>query len=355
MSEQELSKLISKLHRAQEDNDKKKEIDALMKLSEYHFNNEDYYKAKLSLNQILKLDSNAVNVNYYLALIELQLKNLDAAEKFIDREIKINPLNLLAKDLKDKLHINANFPLVTLFLFIISFFVYIFTFPKISLLYSIKFGVSEFNIFNGITSLFFHVNSMHFLVNMIILVTFGLILEKNIGSFKFLLVYLISGVVGNLLQFLFFDGMGIVLGASAALFGMLGAIMMREPLFEVRVLGFFRVPLILVLGGFFLISTLINLYLNLEFISGDVAHFIGLITGIFVISFFYMKSIPIFYNWLFVSIGFWVIQFSIQNIILENYYILNNILGDLILIIIGIMLIFYSYSHLKLSHSFEVI
>lgn len=348
MNNKELDILISNLHIAQGKKDRKLEVQALLKLSEYHYNQDNFEKSRLLLKQILVIDSKFFNVNYYLALIEVHEENFDLATKYLDKELKINPNNLFAFQLKDKLKINSNFPLVTFFLFFLNSLVFFFLYPKISLVAAIKFGLSNFNfgLNNALSSLFFHINIYHFLINMLILIMFGLILEKKIGSLNFLIVYLFSGVIGNYAQVLLFNDT-LILGASAALFGILGALMMRSPLLNVKIFGFFDVPLIVLLGSFFTISSLFGVYVKLDFVSGDVAHFMGLLMGILVIGFLYMDSIFVFYNWLFISLGFWIVVFALKMVLILDYFDYKILGSAFVVFLIGIVVIVYSYIGLK--------
>ncbi|MBF0848861.1 rhomboid family intramembrane serine protease, partial [Streptococcus danieliae] len=72
-----------------------------------------------------------------------------------------------------------------------------------------------------ITPLFVHIGLDHLLSNMLLLITVGRVLETLIGSFKFTMLYLLSGVAGNL-AVVFYDPNTITAGASSALFGVLG-------------------------------------------------------------------------------------------------------------------------------------
>ncbi len=77
---------------------------------------------------------------------------------------------------------------------------------------------------NLLTSMFVHADFFHFLVNMIILLAFALPFEERIGARKFLAVYVLSGLVGAGVQVAFVAGAPILMmGASAAVFGVIGA------------------------------------------------------------------------------------------------------------------------------------
>jgi len=67
-----------------------------------------------------------------------------------------------------------------------------------------------------------HAGVFHIVVNLIALLVFGIQLEKDFGFFRIGLVYLVSGLGGSLLSSLFHSNT-ISVGASGALFGLLGA------------------------------------------------------------------------------------------------------------------------------------
>jgi membrane associated rhomboid family serine protease len=67
-----------------------------------------------------------------------------------------------------------------------------------------------------------HAGVIHILVNMVALIFIGLQLEREFGAFRIGLLYLISGLGGSLLSALFLTN-EIAVGASGALFGLLGA------------------------------------------------------------------------------------------------------------------------------------
>lgn len=71
---------------------------------------------------------------------------------------------------------------------------------------------------------FIHIGIIHLFVNMYSLLAIGTRLESLIGKWKFLIVYLASLIVGNLMSMLFI-GNNISAGASGALFGLFGALL----------------------------------------------------------------------------------------------------------------------------------
>jgi len=207
-----------------------------------------------------------------------------------------------------------------------------------------------------LTSMFFHINIWHFIMNMFILILFGIVLEKNIGSVNFFIVYLVSGLIANFTQAFFLDG-GIVIGASGALFGILGSLMMREPLLKVRVFGFFQIPIIVLLGVFFFFVLIQDLWtgfaIHSTFIQGDLAHIIGIFIGILITAIMYKERIFIFYNWLFIISGFWLITLIVKYFISFGFNLSVEMLLYTVLLFVGILIIIYSYLHLKSQEEFK--
>lgn len=76
-----------------------------------------------------------------------------------------------------------------------------------------------------ITSAFLHVSLAHLLVNMYSLVALGTQVETFIGKWKFLFIYFISAICGNLLSLTFSEPNIISAGASGAIFGLMGALL----------------------------------------------------------------------------------------------------------------------------------
>lgn len=79
-----------------------------------------------------------------------------------------------------------------------------------------------------LTSIFLHSGLTHLFLNMLALFFFGPLLERRIGSGRFLALYFGSGILAGLAQILVFPGSA-VLGASGAVFGLLGALTVIMP------------------------------------------------------------------------------------------------------------------------------
>lgn len=78
-----------------------------------------------------------------------------------------------------------------------------------------------------ITYQFLHGGWMHLVVNMVSLAAFGAPVERLLGSRRFILFYLSAGIVAGLVHVaLNFDSVDPVIGASGAISGVFGAVLM---------------------------------------------------------------------------------------------------------------------------------
>jgi membrane associated rhomboid family serine protease len=111
-----------------------------------------------------------------------------------------------------------------------------------------------------VTSQFLHGSILHVVFNMLYLWIFGNNIEEEMGSVRYLIFYLLCGILASLAQYVFdADSMIPTLGASGAIAGIMGAYIFRFP--QARIvtlipLGFIwftiRVPAIFFLGFWFL-------------------------------------------------------------------------------------------------------
>jgi membrane associated rhomboid family serine protease len=85
-------------------------------------------------------------------------------------------------------------------------------------------GVASGAWWQVITSVFTHVQPLHIASNMLALYFVGPALERVLGRARFLTLYLVSGIAGSALVMLFADEHAPTLGASGAIFGLLGAL-----------------------------------------------------------------------------------------------------------------------------------
>ena len=91
------------------------------------------------------------------------------------------------------------------------------------------------------TYMFIHSGIMHLLANMIGLFFIGPSVEKTIGSYRFFILYYISGIIGGLAWSIFADPNGLPCGgASGAVMGILGAFAALYP--NAQLLLWFVIP-----------------------------------------------------------------------------------------------------------------
>jgi len=125
------------------------------------------------------------------------------------------------------------------------------------------------------SSFFLHESALHFLCNMYALYIIGTQLESFIGKSKFLTVYIISGMTGSLLSMSFLSDTSASLGASGAIFGLLGSLLYFG--------YYYRVYLGSVIKSQIVPIILLNLMIGFTMTGIDnAAHIGGLIGGILV-------------------------------------------------------------------------
>lgn len=94
---------------------------------------------------------------------------------------------------------------------------------------SVDFG-SPAALFPFLTSIFLHAGWFHLLSNMWFLWIFGDNVEERFGKIKYLLIYLLSGVIAGAAQYAVSAGSAVpMLGASGAVAGVLGAYLVFFP------------------------------------------------------------------------------------------------------------------------------
>ena len=135
-----------------------------------------------------------------------------------------------------------------------------------------------------LTAIFLHAGIMHLLLNMYGLLFVGLFLEPALGSWRFGIVYLITGLLASITSLKVHpDIVGV--GASGAIFGMYGVFL------ACLLTGVFPPGM----KKAFLLSTLIfvgaNLVMGLSGNTDNAAHIGGLVSG-FLIGFFFSRKLP---------------------------------------------------------------
>lgn len=136
--------------------------------------------------------------------------------------------------LKEKLT-DERFRLVALSLALIISFVFTlqFIFPQM-----LKFALESSSVVSRpwtlVTYIFLHGSFSHLYSNMIALVIFGSILEKVVGYKNFLKIFFSAGIFSGIFGMIFYSS---VIGASGAVYGIMGTLAMLRPKMVVWALG----------------------------------------------------------------------------------------------------------------------
>lgn len=134
-----------------------------------------------------------------------------------------------------------------------------------------------------LTSMFIHAGPQHIWGNMIFLAALGDMLERAIGHGRFFTIYMLSGIVGNLfsmLRELLTGQYGSTVGASGAVFGLIGALLLL--VFKNNgVYGQVSLPR-MIFALFYLFYTGLQ-----SQTTNNAAHLGGFLTGFIVMAVFY--------------------------------------------------------------------
>ena len=128
-----------------------------------------------------------------------------------------------------------------------------------------------------VTAMFLHADFIHIFFNMFALFIFGTYLESRIDKKTFLIIYFASCIVGNVGYMITAPGsMNPGLGASGAIYGIMGTLAMLNPSAIIYLYG---VPMPMIVASFFwIISEYLGLFVPSNIASG--AHLGGLFFGI---------------------------------------------------------------------------
>ena len=146
-----------------------------------------------------------------------------------------------------------------------------------------------------ITSTFVHYDILHLLGNMLTLFFLGMAFERRVGSRKFILLYFITGVCGDVIFSLLNRSDCILIGASGAIFGILGSYAASYPRDEVLLplpLGIVIITRIRVFTAavIFTVIQFASLYLSAYDNIAYIAHLGGLASGLILGIFFVRRK-----------------------------------------------------------------
>ncbi|HMD90894.1 MAG TPA: rhomboid family intramembrane serine protease, partial [Anaerolineaceae bacterium] len=121
---------------------------------------------------------------------------------------------------------------------------------------------NPFTLYPLFTHMFLHAGWLHILSNMWVLIIFGDNVEDRMGSFRYLIFYVLGGLAAALLEIFFStDPYVPSIGASGAIAAVMGAYLVFYPRARVLTLvlliiipWFIELPAIIFIGGWFLIQ-----------------------------------------------------------------------------------------------------
>ena len=211
-------------------------------------------------------------------------QNLKFTEEGSKLYQKINN-DILKKNMEESEKINELFspkkPIMTYILLGIIILVFVLMYilgngsEDIKTLYNFGGLVKDSNLLRLVTSIFLHIGFIHLIMNAWALKILGEQTEKFYGHIKMLIIFLYSGIIGNLLSIILMNDNTISAGASGAVFGLMGAILyfslnQRTYMAEALKKEILPVIIINIMLGFMISS--INMY----------AHIGGLIGGMLI-------------------------------------------------------------------------
>jgi len=239
------------------------------------------------VNEINDLQKYSFIINKFPNILEVETVREEGIELFIKLTDEINQKNF-EETKKAEQVFSKKKPIMTYIFMAICFALYVFTalesanFIDLNLNVVYKYGaLVNFNMMNHNfielyrlgTSVFLHAGLIHLLCNMYSLYIIGPQLESFFGKVKFSIIFIGSGIIGNLLSMAFLQDNVVSVGASGAIFGLLGALLYFGYHYRVYLSGVIKSQIIPLIG--------LNLLLGFM-IAGinNLAHIGGLVGGI---------------------------------------------------------------------------
>lgn len=141
-------------------------------------------------------------------------------------------------------------------------------------------AIDNFEIWRFFTAIFLHGSLTHLLFNLFALLFFGITLENLIDSKRFIITFLISGIIANIISVNFYESS---LGASGAIYGIIGAITILKPTMIVYTFGLI-LPMFMA-TIIYIIADILRTFGAFNSNVGAIAHlsgiFIGFLYGIY--------------------------------------------------------------------------
>lgn len=136
-------------------------------------------------------------------------------------------------------------------------------------------AVDGWQVWRFVSAIFLHGSLVHLIYNLFALLLFGFILEKLIGSRRFLILFFVSGIVANIVAVNFYNSS---LGASGAIYGILGAIVILRPMMMVWAFGL-MMPMFIA-GILWIVGDVMGVFGFGNRGIGNIAHLGGIFVGL---------------------------------------------------------------------------
>jgi len=149
------------------------------------------------------------------------------------------------------------------------------------------------NLVSLVTSMFLHANIIHIALNMLFLFVSGDAVERELGNFRFLGLYLACGIIAGLFHAYLNSASTIpTIGASGAIFGVLAAFAILFPFrWLLKLFGFIPIPMPAIIFVF------ITILIETAYVSSGIvesvahtAHVGGFLAGVFLTLLFIPKK-----------------------------------------------------------------
>jgi len=149
------------------------------------------------------------------------------------------------------------------------------------------------NLLSLVTSTFLHADIIHIALNMFFLLLSGDVVERELGNFRFLGLYLACGVIAGLFHSYLNSASTVpAIGASGAIFGVLAALAILFPFrWLLKLFGFIPIPMPAILFVFITILTE-TAYVSSGIVENvaHTAHVGGFLAGVFLTLLFIPKK-----------------------------------------------------------------
>ena len=248
----------------------------------------NYLKSKgineVYINNVIQVESEVIEKGDFYGTITVNIYTGELISARGASEWVINTLKNIStpKTLKEKIK-EKNLFTVTNAIIIINIIIFIISailsrdllniniYVLVALGAKFNYFINQGEYYRLFTCMFLHGGLMHIVFNMYALKSIGHLTENIYGKLKFSIIYIISGIIGSYFSYKLSDG--IAVGASGAIFGLLGAALVFAYNEKHRIGKEFLVEILKVIG--------INIFIGLTLPNIDnYAHLGGLLAGI---------------------------------------------------------------------------